>query len=703
MKKDKLKNQKFFNRELSWLEFNKRVLEEAQDPSNPLFERLKFSSIVSANLDEFFMVRVGGLYDMLCANFNDEGNSHTRIKGLIELINEKVQEMVYSQYNCLNRSLLKNLKKEKIFFLNKEDLATEEEDYVNSFFEDNIFPVLTPMVVDASRPFPLIQNKSLNIAMLVKNKKDGNGKLAIVQVPSVIERFIEIPSNNEKRYLILLEEIIKLNIKKIFFECDIQNMSCFRITRSADLDFSEEDTEDLLEEIKQSIKKRKRGEIVRLEVETGIKSELLQILKEKFEISKKFIYRISGPLDLTFLSKLYSLEGYENIKFKQFFPTTLNETFYGDIFELISKKDILLHCPFDSFQLIINLIHAASQDPNVLAIKQTLYRVSGRSPIIDALILAAESGKQVTVLVELKARFDEENNIHWAGRLEKAGCHVIYGVVGLKTHCKLLLIVRREAEGIKRYVHMSTGNYNDDTAKYYTDISLFTCNSYFGVDASNIFNMLSALTNKTELNKVAIAPINLREKFIELIENEIKQVKKGNKGRIIAKMNSLVDEEIIENLYEASNEGVKIDLIVRGICCLVPGVVNLSENISVRSVVGRFLEHSRIFYFYNNGNDLIYLSSADWMSRNLDRRVEVLFPIEDDDNKDKLLKVLSLYLKDTVKARILNSNGSYSRVDKRGKESINTQEYLILSNRFKEVAISIIDEPVFKPILRENG
>lgn len=669
-------NKCYINRELSWLEFNNRVLEEARDNENPLFERLKFISIVSSNMDEFFMVRVASLWDQVLVGFNKTDPSGLTPIEQIQKISKRVHKIVYDQYNCFNRSLLQRLKKENIFFLKSNELDDYQRNYIDKYFWRNIYPVLTPMVVDPTRPFPLVQNKSLNIALIIQNNKSSEkGYFASVQVPAVLKRYIELPTKENKKLFILLEDVIKMFIQNLFNGYEIQNMGCFRITRNADLGVDEEGAEDLLEAIEQSIKKRKWGNVVRLEVEKGLSRKLLNILKKEMEIPEEGIYEVSGPLDLTFLMKINSLKGYDHLKYDSYtpkLPIIFNQ--YDDVFQAVRENDIILHHPYQAFDPVAELVQKAAKDPNVLAIKQTLYRVSGDSPIIKALAEAAERGKQVTVLVEIKARFDEENNIIWAKHLEKSGCHVIYGLVGLKTHCKILLIVRKEDDGIKRYVHMGTGNYNDVTANLYTDLGLFTSSPYFGADISALFNMLSGFSEFTSFYKIDISP-GLDKKFIELIKQETDNAEKGKKTKIIAKMNSLVDEGIIKALYKASCAGVEIDLIVRGICCLKAGVPGVSENIRVRSIVGRFLEHSRIYYFYNNGNDLMFLSSADWMPRNLKRRVELLFPIEDEKIRHEIKEILDISLRDTVKARILNRDGSYSKIDKRGKEIINSQEY----------------------------
>lgn len=693
----------FINRELSWLEFNKRVLEEAQDDNNPLFERLKFEAIVSSNLDEFFMIRVGSLCDQISAGFTKADASGLTPIEQMDKISKRAHELVHEQLNTYNCSLEPALRKENIYFLKPEELNEKSYKYIREYYLKNIYPVLTPMVVDQSSPFPLILNHSLNIAILLK-KKNKNGAVvckkknknedivlkkknkhvdeytfATIEVPSVLDRLVEIPLYDDKRYFIFLEDIIKINLSALFGSHEIITFSSYRITRNADLSLDEEGAEDLLEAIEESLKQRKWGSVVRLEFENGIDSRLLNILEQELQISKNEEYEINGHIDLTFLMKLTKIKGYKYLNYMPIKPRIPYQLLNCDsIFDAISKGDILLHHPYDSFDPIINLVKQASVDPCTLAIKQTLYRVSGNSPIIAALIKAAEQGKQVTVLVELKARFDEKNNILWAKRLEKAGCHVIYGLVGLKTHCKILLVVRKENNEIKRYIHLGTGNYNDITAKIYTDLGLFTCNPNFGSDASAVFNMLSGHSHPKILKKLSLAPLNLREHFLYLICQEIKNANMGRKAKIIAKMNSLVDKEVIETLYKASNAGVSIDLIVRGICCLRPGVFGMSENISVRSIVGRFLEHTRIYYFYNDGSEEIFLSSADLMNRNLDRRVELLFPVEDKSIRDKIKKILDIYLSDTAKARCLNQDGTYIRIHKKGKIKIDSQE--IFSN-----------------------
>lgn len=670
------KNEYYTNRELSWLLFNKRVLNEAKDKQIPLFERLKFLSITASNLDEFFMVRVASLEDMVNAGYKKKDIAGLTAQEQLARVNEETHRLVEQQYSTYNRSLMPQLLDHGLHIIkHHEDLDKEDGAYVDRYFADNVYPVLTPMAVDSSRPFPLIRNKSLNLGALV-TKKNGDGELefATVQVPSVLPRIVVIPAEKETK-VILLEEVIERNIHKLFLNYDIVCTYPFRIMRNADLTIEEEEAEDLLQEIEKQLKKRQWGQVIRLEVEEGIDSRLLKLIREELAIEKEDIYSINGPLDLTFLMKMYGLEGFDHLKEHSYLkPQPVPELPEdADVFEKIREGDILMHHPYQTFEPVVRFIRQAAKDPDVLAIKQTLYRVSGNSPIIAALEQAAENGKQVSVLVELKARFDEENNIVWAKKLEKAGCHVIYGLVGLKTHSKITLVVRKEENGIRRYVHLGTGNYNDSTAKLYTDVGLFTCSEMIGEDATAVFNMLSGYSEPRSWNCLSLAPLWLKDRFLYLIGREKEHAMHGRPAYIIAKMNSLCDKSIIRALYEASAAGVKIDLIIRGICCLKVGIPGVSENITVRSIVGNYLEHARIFYFENDGKPEYYCASADWMPRNLDRRVEILFPVEKPTLQEKLWHILDCQLRDTVKASILQPDGSYEKVDKRGKEIFNAQ------------------------------
>ena len=672
-------NERFTNRELSWLAFNKRVLSEAKDNHLPLMERLKFLSITASNLDEFFMVRVASLKDQVNAGYTKKDIAGMTSKEQIDAILKETHKFTTAQYNTYNRSFLPSLKKNGLKIVTEFEKLTEEQaDYVDNYFQKEVFPVLTPMAVDSSRPFPLIRNRSLNIgALLMDKKKKGTIDFATVQVPSVLPRVVTIPTDGDNcTTVILLEQIIEKNIQKLFLNYRVLCQAPFRVMRNADLSIDEDEAADLLIEIEKQLKKRQWGEAIRLEVEDNIDKRLLKTLRKEFNLSEDAIFKINGPLDLTFLMKVYDIEGFDHLKEPKYIPQQPKMLDASrDLFEQIREHDILLHHPYETFDPVVNFVKKAASDPNVLAIKQTLYRVSSHSPIIASLAQAAENGKQVSVLVELKARFDEENNILWAKKLEKAGCHVIYGLVGLKTHSKITLVVRKEEDEIRRYVHLGTGNYNDSTAKLYTDMGMFTSKTRYGEDATAVFNMLSGYSEPLVWNKLSLAPLWLRGKFLSLIEREKEHAKNGRPARIIAKMNSLCDPGIIEALYDASEAGVEIDLIVRGICCLRAGIKGLSEHIRVRSIVGTFLEHSRIFYFENNGNAEYYMGSADWMPRNLDKRVEILFPVEDPILQEEIYHILHIQLSDTKKAHLLMPDGHYVKVDQRGKTPLNSQLY----------------------------
>ncbi len=671
-----MKYENYVNRELSWLEFDHRILEEARDKTLPLFERLKFLSITASNLDEFFMVRVASLKDMVHAGYVKPDLAGLKPEEQLRKIEEKTHELVSLQYSTYNRSLLPALKQNGLRIVARhEELTEEEAGFVDEYFRSNVYPVLTPMAVDSSRPFPLIYNKSLNIAALIKEKeKPDQLDFAMVQVPSVLPRIVEIPSAGE-RVVILLEEIIERNISSLFVKHEVLDAHPFRIMRNADLTIDEEEAEDLLKEIEKQLKKRRWGEAIRLEIEENADKRLLKRLKKELDVHSGDIFAINGPLDLTFLMKMYGIEGFDHLKAPRYKPQP-NPAFMNedDIFTNIRKGDILLHHPYESFDPVVDFVKTAARDPQVLAIKQTLYRVSGNSPIVAALAEAADKGKQVFVLVELKARFDEENNINWAKTLEKAGCHVIYGLLGLKTHSKITLVVRREEDGIRRYVHLGTGNYNDSTAKLYTDCGILTCHPQIGEDATAVFNMMSGYSEPLHWNQLVVAPIWLRKRFLRMIRRETDHAKAGRSAKIIAKVNSLCDRDIIAALYEASCAGVKIQLIVRGICCLRAGVPGLSENIEVRSIVGNFLEHIRIFYFENDEAPEVYMGSADWMPRNLDRRVEIVFPVLDEKLKEKAIHILQVQLDDNVKAHVLQPDGSYAKINRRGKSPVCAQE-----------------------------
>ncbi len=701
----------FSNRELSWMAFNERILGEARDKTLPLFERVKFLSITASNLDEFFMVRVASLKDMVDAGYSKPDIAGLSPKEQLRKLTKTTHALVSLQYSTYNRSLVPQLEQNGLVIIEKhEDLTEEQAEYVDQYFEENVYPVLTPMAVDSSRPFPLIRNKSLNIgALLCKKGEKKEEEFATVQVPSVLNRIITIPSGGDEKTIILLEEVIERNIQKLFLNYDVICAHPFRIMRNADLSIDEDEAEDLLKEIERQVKKRQWGKAIRLEVEDGVNKKLLNILKEELDVEEDDIFKINGPLDLTVLMKVYGLDGFAHLKNLPHEPAEVLEFSKDeDVFTSITRQDILMHHPYQSFEPVVEFIRQAARDKDVLAIKQTLYRVSGNSPIIAALAQAAENGKQVSVLVELKARFDEENNIVWAKKLEKAGCHVIYGLVGLKTHSKITLVVRRESDGIRRYVHLATGNYNDATAKLYTDLGLFTCNEAIGEDATAVFNMLSGYSEPLSWNQLSLAPLWMKDRFLYLIEREKKHAQAGENAHIIAKMNSLCDKDVIVALYEASCAGVKIDLIVRGICCLKVGIPGVSENITVRSIVGNFLEHSRIYYFENGGNEEYYLSSADWMPRNLERRVEILFPILEKSLQEKIGHILDCQLRDTLKAQILQPDGTYDKIDKRGKVLFGSQDYFteeaakLVKAAKKQVAETRVFIPETKPETMEE-
>lgn len=661
----------FTNRELSWLDFDARVLEEAYKKENPVLERLKFLAITASNMDEFFMVRVAGLKEQAKSGYQEPDPAGLTPQMQLAKIYEKTHEFTERQYTCLTRSIFPALRKYNIHILKPDDMNAEQRKHTNDYFNRILFPVLTPLAIDLSRPFPFLSNKSLNIAIRLKNS-DNEDCFAVVQVPSIMPRLVELPCSEGKAFL-LLEDLIIEHLPELLELHEIKAVCPFRITRNSDLSI-DEDAEDLLIEIEKSIRDRKRGKPVRLEIPTRSDDEIRNFLIKMLGIREKEIYECAGPLDLNVWMKFSFLPGYDELRLPPIKPVPPVD-FWGteDIFAAIREKDRLVHHPYESFDCVVNFIRKAAEDPDVLAIKQTLYRVSGNSPIIAALMKAAENGKQVTVLVELKARFDEENNIHWAKKLERAGCHVIYGLKGLKTHCKILLVVRREDDGIRRYVHMGTGNYNDSTARLYTDIGMFTCREAFGSDASSLFNVLTGYSKQPQYKKVAVAPEGLRPFFDKMIDREIKNAQAGLPSGITVKVNSLICPKIIQKLYDASNAGVNIRLIVRGICGLIPGVPGYSENITVISIVGQLLEHSRIFCFENAGAPVVYLGSADWMRRNLDRRVELIFPVEDPDIKKRVIGMLDLFLNDTTNARLQGADGIYDFVDKRGRGNINCQ------------------------------
>ena len=659
-KLDLTKPEYFYNRELSWLKFNLRVLKEAMGKETPLLERLKFIAISASNLDEFFMVRVAGLWSNFDSGVEKRDASGMSVHEQLVAISQAAHEQVRTQTKSLI-ALMAEMDAVKLHFRRVKDLSELGKDWLEEYYREVVFPVLTPMAVDASRTFPFLANKTLNLAVELI-KADGEHSMGLIQVPSVLDRIVEVEPEG-KRTFVLLEDIIASHCHDLFKGCHIRDMVSFRVTRDSDLDLEEDDSVDLMKEVEESLRKRKRGAAVRLEIFKTNNNRIKKFLEENLDVTEMEVYEINGPLDPTCFFKFIGMKGMWPWLYEPFVPQRpLELPDDSDLFAAIRENDILLHHPYESFDPVVKLVSDAADDPQVLAIKQTLYRVSGNSPIVAALARAAENGKQVTVLVELKARFDEENNILWARRLEKAGCHVIYGLVGLKTHAKIILIVRKEDNGIRRYLHLGTGNYNDSTAKLYTDLGLMTANDEFGSDASAFFNLLSGYSEPPVWNKLVMAPLGLREKIYALIDNEIAMVRAGREGHIIAKMNSLIDQPVIQKLYEASAAGVHIDLIVRGICGLRTGIEGISDNITVRSIVGRQLEHSRIFWFANGGEEQLYLSSADWMPRNLNDRVELFFPVETEEHIHRIKALLDLYLRDNVGAHMMQSNGTYRRV-----------------------------------------
>jgi polyphosphate kinase len=682
------------NREISWLAFNERVLHEALDKRNPLLERIKFLAIFSSNLDEFFMVRVAGLKDQVKVGFTKpENKAGMTAKQQLGKISEITHTLVDLQDRTFQECILPALKQENINLLKMEQLTKEQKSFLENYFDEQIFPVLTPMAIDAYRPFPMLLNKSINLAVSLESNQDSDNKqqLAIVQVPSVLGRFIEVPFIDGTTSFILLEDVISFFSGKLFSGYKVVSVTQFRITRNADLEIHEEGARDLLQQIEKELKKRKWGAAVRLELKAEkLDKRILGYLLDELEINEEDTYYISGPLDKTFLFSFYKVfaSRRHDLAYEPFIPKPSSEIEGDeDIFQNALKRDMLFHHPYESFQPILDFVSDAANDPDVLAIKQTLYRVSGDSPVIEALKRAAENGKQVTVLVELKARFDEENNVQWAKELEKAGCHVIYGMTHLKTHSKITLVVRRKNGNIEQFVHLGTGNYNDQTAKTYTDFGYITTKHKFGIDASHFFNYLSGYTQKPDYHHLVVAPDDIRGEFIKLIDSEIEIHKKHGNGHIIAKMNSLTDKKLIIKLYEASTEGVKIDLIIRGICCLIPGIEKVSENIRVISIVGRFLEHSRIYYFHQNGEEKIYLSSADMMTRNMEKRVEILFPIFEGRLKVKIKNFLDLELSDNMKSREQDKHGVYHYVKKGENERERDSQAILMeeSNDITEV------------------
>ena len=657
----------FINRELSWLEFNRRVLEEAQDPTQPLLERVKFLGIVSSNLDEFFEIRVAGIKQQIASETSDVGPDGMSATEVFEVIQRVVHKMVARQYSLWNKEIEPLLQKNNIYLRHIDELSAKRAAWARRYFQQEVFPMLTPLAVDASHPFPQLLNKSHNLLVRARAKKGGEPMHAIVQVPRAVSRLIHLPrddKSDDSWNYIYLASLIKQHVADLFPGLLLDGVHAFRVTRNSDLYVDEEEADNLLRSIEQELRRSSRGNAVRLEVEADCPNDFSDLLLEFFQLTEADLYRLDGPLSMTHLAPLVANDAFAKLKDRVFQPTrdpALPP--HADIFEAMRKQDILLHHPYESYDPVVELVESAATDPLVLAIKITLYRTSGDSPIVGALIDAASNGKQVTALVELRARFDEAANIQWARRLEESGAHVVYGVVGLKTHCKALLIVRRDPDRLRQYVHLGTGNYHPRTARIYTDFSLFTTAPELTEEVAIVFNTLTGLAGYPGLKKLLVAPFDLQNRLISLIERERDHAAAGKPARIVAKLNSLVDQGLIEKLYEASCAGVKIDLIIRGICCLRPKIPRLSENIRVISIVGRFLEHSRVYYFGNGGKPDLYLASADWMPRNFYRRVEIAFPIEAPALRDEIIdEVLPRFLTDYGKARELQPDGSYVRL-----------------------------------------
>ena len=676
----------YSNRELSWLDFNDRCLDEARNPDEPLLERANFLGITQSNVDEFYMVRVASLSKLVAADVQSKDASGLTPLEQLNAINEKEHEVVERRYSTYSRSLLPLLRRQNIRILDVDELSEDQEEYIRRYFNNELYPVLTPMADDQSRPFPFISNDSLNIAISLRSEEYGKHEFATVRVPNIFPRLVKLPDGEND--FIMLEDIVKKYLDRLFDGYEIRQASCYRVTRDMDLDVSESDTSDFLLAVRKQLKDREHGHVTRLEVESSMSAKLVKHLMKRLNVDEPSVFSINGPIDLTFLKKLPGLvEGHDDLRYEPM-HAYIDPALRSDhnIFDSIREKDYLVQHPYDSFDAVLNFVKQAAKDPDVLAIKMTLYRVSGNSPIIKYLGQAAQAGKQVTVLVEVKARFDESNNVHWARTLEQMGCHVIYGLVGLKTHTKVTLVIRRDSDGIRRYLHLGTGNYNDVTAHFYTDLGLFTCDRDLGVDATNLFNMLSGYSKPPYFSKLRISPKLIRQFIYEKIDNEIAIARAGRHAEIHMKMNSLSDQDVIAKLYEASAAGVKIHLIVRGICCLRTEIPGVSDNIEVHSIVGRFLEHSRIYYFYNDGKEEVYLASADMMRRNLNRRVETLFPILQDDLKARVLDIFAKMWRDNVQARILHGT-EWVHADRRGQSPFSSQEYFIAEAEEKVQAV----------------
>ncbi|MBK9207209.1 MAG: polyphosphate kinase 1 [Anaerolineales bacterium] len=679
----------YINRELSLLEFQRRVLEEAWDESKPLLERVKFLAIFGSNMDEFFMVRVSGIRKMVEARIMDVSPDGATPPDQLAAIRKLSQELMIDAQRCYQRKLLPKLDKDGIHVIDYHKLSKTQKERADTYFKEVVYPVLTPLALDPGHPFPHISNLSLNLAIVIRDKK-GNEKFARLKVPDTLPRLLPIKRSSggvrkdgtipHQHYFVWLEQVIAANLNDLFPGMEVISAHPFRIVRDADIEIQELEADDLLETMQQSIRKRKFGSVVQVAVYESMPETVRELLVDNLEVSRNDVYALDSPLGLSGLWQLYSNVERHDLKDVPYKPRTpkafKRAATSADIFEAIRNENILLHHPYDSFNPVVDFLNAAARDPQVLAIKQTLYRVGSNAPVVEALLEAAERGKQVAVLVELKARFDEESNIGWARALEEVGVHVVYGLVGLKTHCKVSMVVRQEGEGIRRYMHLATGNYNANTSRIYEDLGMFTCDESIGADATDLFNYLTGYSTKQEYRKLLVAPVSLRKKLEKMILREIEHAQQGRKAHLIFKLNSLVDPNMIQLLYRASQAGVKVDLLVRGMCCLRPGIKGVSENIRVISIVGRYLEHSRLFYFHNDGKENIYLGSADLMPRNLNHRVEVVFPVENKDHVHYLRqRVLDTYLKDNMRARVLQPDGKYNRIiPEAGKDAVDVQE-----------------------------
>ena len=666
----------FVNRELGLLEFQRRVLEEARDPKNPLLERIKFLSIFGSNMDELYMVRVSGIRKQVEALIAEPGPDGLTPREVLAACRKLALELYDQAHHCLHRELLPKLKKEGIHILEYSRLSKSQKERADNYFREVIHPILTPLAIDPGHPFPHISNLSLNLAIVIRDRK-GKEKFARLKVPDTLSRLVPLKRSSggirkdgtvpSHHYFVWLEQVIIANLGLLFPGMEVVSAHPFRVIRDADTEIQELEADDLLETMQQSIRRRRFGSVVQVTIYESMPDEIRDLLTDNLEIKSSDLFVMNSPLGLSSLAQIYDGVELHRLKYPPYHPVVpkilMQAVSTDNLFEVIRQNNILFHHPYDSFTPIVDFINAAARDPNVLAIKQTLYRVGQNSPVVEALLEASERGKQIAVLVELKARFDEESNIGWARMLEQAGVHVVYGLVGLKTHSKICMVIRKEGEGIRRYIHLATGNYNVVSSRIYEDIGIFTCDEAVGTDATDLFNYLTGYSTKQDYQKLLVAPVNLRARFEALIRREIEHAKNGRKAHLILKTNALVDPDIIQLLYEASQAGVKIDLLVRGICCLKPGIKKISENIRVRSVVGRYLEHSRIYYFLNDGNEEVYLGSADLMPRNLDHRVEVVFPVEKKEHVRYLRdQVLESYLKDNIRTREMQSNGEYKRI-----------------------------------------